>query len=182
MTEFFPESAKTGFWVSCCLYLIWCLPYSPNPPQLPRETLWMGWISSWVWPTPPTSAHIVTEKPSLGEKSKHVPICFRNINTILTVLYHRYIIYYTTQELNQLLLTTPRHFPDTFPTPHRHLWIGHFLSNPRPLGEKKPGAWNELNWSFINWFDIIIPQTLTRVIQTTSRHLTDTFSRSHRHP
>ena len=36
----------------------------------------------------PTSAHIVTEKHSLGEKPKNAPICFRNINTILTVLYH----------------------------------------------------------------------------------------------
>ena len=62
---------KTGFWVSCCLNLIWCLLYPPNPPQLPRETLWTGWKRSWVRPTPPTNAHMVTENcPHWEETSK----------------------------------------------------------------------------------------------------------------
>ena len=62
---------KTGFWVSCCLNLIWCLLYPPNPPQLPRETLWTGWNRSWVRPRPPTNAHMVTENcPHWEETSK----------------------------------------------------------------------------------------------------------------
>ena len=60
---------KTGFGVSCFLNLIWCLLYSPNPPQLPRETLWIGWKRLWVRPTPPTWAYIMTENYPHWEKS-----------------------------------------------------------------------------------------------------------------
>ena len=65
------RSAKPCFSVSCCLNLIWCLLYPPNPPHLPRETLWTGWKRSWVRPTPPTNAHMVTENcPHWEETSK----------------------------------------------------------------------------------------------------------------
>ena len=71
---------KTGFWVSCCLNLIWCLLYPPNPPQLPRETLWTGWKRSWVRPTPPTNAHMVTENCPTGRKPpKHVLCSFLSL-------------------------------------------------------------------------------------------------------
>ena len=67
------RSAKTGFSVPHCVNLIGFLLYSPKPPQLPRETLWIGWIRSWGWPTPPTSAHIVTENPLTGKKAQKSP-------------------------------------------------------------------------------------------------------------
>ena len=69
VTEFYTESGKTGRSVFRCLYLICCLPYSPKLPQLPRETFWRGQIRSWVRPTPPTTAHMVTENDLHWEKS-----------------------------------------------------------------------------------------------------------------
>ena len=60
---------KTGFLVSHSLNLIGSLLYSPQPPQLPRETLWIGWIWPWGWSTPPTSEHIVTEMTLTGRKA-----------------------------------------------------------------------------------------------------------------
>ena len=77
------RSAKTGFLVSCRLNLIWCLPYSPKPPQLPRETLWIGWIRSWGWPTPPTSAHIVTEMTLTGRKTSNLAGCAPSMSKTL---------------------------------------------------------------------------------------------------
>ena len=77
------RSAKTGFLVSHCLNLIWCLPYSPKPPQLPRETLWIGWIRSWGWPTPPTSAHIVTEMTHTGRKTSNLAGCAPSMSKTL---------------------------------------------------------------------------------------------------
>ena len=71
---------KTGFLVSCCLNLIWCLLYPPNAPQLPRETLWTEWKRSWVRPTPPTNAHMVTENCPTGRKPpKHVLCSFLSL-------------------------------------------------------------------------------------------------------
>ena len=52
---------KNRILVSCSYSWTCWLPYSPKLPQLPRETLWIRQIRSWVWRTPPTSAHIVTE-------------------------------------------------------------------------------------------------------------------------
>ena len=68
----FSKEWKNMFLVSCSVNLNRCLPYSLNPPQLPRETLWMGCVRSGIWPTPPTSAHIVTEKDSHWEKTIHM--------------------------------------------------------------------------------------------------------------
>ena len=68
----FSTEWKNRFLVSCSVNLNRCLPYSLNPPQLPRETLWMGCVRSGIWPTPPTSAHIVTEKDSHWEKTIHM--------------------------------------------------------------------------------------------------------------
>ena len=68
----FSKEWKNRFLVSCSVNLNRCLPYSLNPPQLPRETLWMGCVRSGIWPTPPTSAHIVTEKDSHWEKTIHM--------------------------------------------------------------------------------------------------------------
>ena len=68
----FSKEWKNRFLVSCSVNLNRCLPYSLNPPQLPRETLWMGCVRSGICPTPPTSAHIVTEKDSHWEKTIHM--------------------------------------------------------------------------------------------------------------
>ena len=35
---------------------------------------------------------------------------------------------------------------------------------------------------FIDWVDIISPQIVSRVTQTTPRHLPDTFQTTYRHP
>ena len=74
---------KTGFLVSHSLNLIGSLLYSPQPPQLPRETLWIGWIRSWGWPTPPTSAHIVPEMTLTGRKTSNLAGCAQNLSKTL---------------------------------------------------------------------------------------------------
>ena len=61
MTEKKLEGRKTGFRVPVANFGSDACHIHSKLPQLPRETLWTGWIRSWVWPTPPTSAHIVTE-------------------------------------------------------------------------------------------------------------------------
>ena len=63
------QVCKNSFLVSHCLNLIRSFLYSTKPPQLLRETLWIGWIRLWGWSTPPTSAHIVTEIILTGRKA-----------------------------------------------------------------------------------------------------------------
>ena len=75
-----------------------------------------------------------------------------------------------------------RHPPDTFQTPYRHPKIWHVLTNPRQLGEKENGIIDEYNWMVINCLHIIPPQAVSRVTQTTPRHLPGTFQTPHGHP
>ena len=72
-----------------------------------------------------------------------------------------------------------RHLTDTLQTPYRHPNI---LTNPRQLGEKENGNVDESNWMVINCLHIISPQAVSRVTQTTPRHLPDTFQTPYRHP
>ena len=51
--------------------------------NLPRETLWIGWIRSWGWPTPPTSAHIVTEMTLTGRKTSNLAGCAPSMSKTL---------------------------------------------------------------------------------------------------
>ena len=74
--------------------------------------------------------------------------------------------------------TPPRHLPDTLQTPQNMA----VLTNPRQLGEKENGNIDESNWMVINCLHIISPQAVSRVTQTTPRHLPDTFQTPYRHP
>ena len=74
---------------------------------------------------------------------------------------------------------------DTSQTQFRHPTdtpnYGAILTNPWQLGEIKAANRNESNWMFINCLHIIPSQTVSRVTQTTPRHIPDTFQTPHRH-
>ena len=55
------------------------------------------------------------------------------------------------------------------------------LTNLRQLGEKENGNIDESDCMVINCLHIISPQAVSRVTQTTPRHLPDTFQTLYRH-
>ena len=82
------------------------------------------------------------------------------------------------QTVFRVTKTTPRHLLDTLQT---HFGIWHILTIPRQLGEKEAANKNQSNWMFINCLHIIPSQTVSRVTQTTPRHIPDTFQTPYRH-
>ena len=66
----------------------------------------------------------------------------------------------------------PRHLPDTSQTPYRH---PHILTNPRHLAEKEKTNEDESIGCLLIACTSYPPQALSRVTQTTLRHLPDTL-------
>ena len=58
---------KTTFWLLLARYCIQCSLLPSYYPQLPKETLWIGYIDAVIWLTPPTRVVLVIENlPQLG--------------------------------------------------------------------------------------------------------------------
>ena len=86
----------------------------------------------------------------------------------------------SSQAVSRVTQTTPRHLPDTFQTPYRDHKYGTYFTNPRQLGDKKPLIQN-FPLGVYQLLAHHTPQTVSRVTQTTPRHLSDNFQTTFRH-
>ena len=78
----------------------------------------------------------------------------------------------TILSVQDTLQTSPRHLPYTRHV-YRHPKICHVLTNLRQLGEKEKANLDESDLMVVNCLHITSPQTVSRVTQTTPRHLSD---------
>ena len=85
------------------------------------------------------------------------------------LIWHLYAPH-TILSVQDTLQTPPRHLPDTLQTPQN---IPHF-DQWWQLGETEKANEDESDWMFINCLQIISPQAVSRVTQTTPRHIPDT--------
>ena len=84
------------------------------------------------------------------------------------------------QALSRVTQTSPRHLPNTFQTPCRHLKYGAFL----PIQGNQETRTQLIQISLLGVYQLLAchtPQRVSRVTQTTPRHLSDTFQTPYRH-
>ena len=87
----------------------------------------------------------------------------------------------STHAVSRVTQTSPRHLPNTFQTPCRHLKYGALLS----IQGNYETRTQLIQISLLGVYQLLAchtPQRVSRVTQTTPRHLSDTFQTPYRHP